>query len=249
LENCFEKVTFVFVLQCVHKSECCSGCCVEEKCKSCKYRIFSCSYWMLWELITYYLKVEKKPSISTTWLPKLSTRLCLPVADNCNAAHSPCAVHDCPPGKVCYLQQVQCIAAPCHPVPACKDQDYDYNWFTTPVQLISWPTDFRIPSSFLGDHDFETQLEGWPSCWTVLVIFSQNCTGKCRNSVEKRTVIDKRYKFQSNATIYYINYSYGNMFRLYWVIIRPSKGQIQCITIYSAFWDSKRFQYVVQFIQ
>lgn len=69
---------------CVHKSECCSGCCVEEKCKS--------------------------------------------FADNCNAAHSPCAVHACPPGKVCYLQQVQCIAAPCPPVPACKDQDYDdYN--------------------------------------------------------------------------------------------------------------------------
>ena len=30
------------------------------------------------------------------------------------------------------------------------------------------------------------------------------------------------------------------MFRLYWVIIRPSKGQIQCIKIYSAFWDPKR---------
>ncbi|KDR10414.1 uncharacterized protein LOC110837993 [Zootermopsis nevadensis] len=70
--------------RCVHKTECCSGCCVEEK--------------------------------------------CVPFADDCNAAQSPCAVHSCPPGKTCYLQQVQCIAAPCLPVPACKDQDYDeYN--------------------------------------------------------------------------------------------------------------------------
>ncbi|XP_023725099.1 uncharacterized protein LOC111874108 [Cryptotermes secundus] len=69
---------------CIHKSECCSGCCVEEK--------------------------------------------CAPFSDDCNAAHSPCSVHECPPGKQCYLQQVQCVAAPCLPVPACKDQDYDdYN--------------------------------------------------------------------------------------------------------------------------
>lgn len=120
--------------ECVHKSECCSGCCVEEKCKS--------------------------------------------FADNCNAALSPCAVHACPPGKVCYLQQVQCIAAPCHAVPACRDQDYDYNWFTTPVQLISWPTDFRIPSSFLGGHDFETQLEA-P---TVAKISSSETPLKCCNT-------------------------------------------------------------------
>jgi hypothetical protein len=30
------------------------------------------------------------------------------------------------------------------------------------------------------------------------------------------------------------------MFRLYWFIIRPSKEQIQCIKLYSAFWDPKR---------
>jgi hypothetical protein len=36
-------------------------------------------------------------------------------------------------------------------------------------------------------------------------------------------------------------YSYGNMFRLYWDDIRPSKEQNQCIKIYSAFWDPKRF--------
>ena len=122
-----------------------------------------------------FKKIVKKEPICTRWLPKLSTLLCLSVADNCNAAHSPCAVHDCPPGKVCYLQQVQCIAAPCPPVPACKDQDYDdYNWLSTPVQLISWSTDFRIPSSFLGGDDFETRLEGWPSCWTIFFISSPN---------------------------------------------------------------------------
>jgi len=48
------------------------------------------------------------------------------------------------------------------------------------------------------------------------------------------------YKFQSNTTIYYAKCPYGNMFRLCWVIIRPSKEQIQCIKIYSAFWDPKR---------
>jgi len=37
------------------------------------------------------------------------------------------------------------------------------------------------------------------------------------------------YKFQSNTTIYYTKCSYSNMFRLYWVIIRPSKEQIQCM--------------------
>jgi hypothetical protein len=47
--------------------------------------------------------------------------------------------------------------------------------------------------------------------------------------------IHTRYKFQSNTTIYYIKCSYGNMFRLYWIIIRPSKEQIQCIKIYGAF--------------
>jgi len=49
-----------------------------------------------------------------------------------------------------------------------------------------------------------------------------------------------RYKFQSNTTVFLTKCSYGNMFRLYWVIIRPSKEQIQCINIYSAFWDPKR---------
>jgi hypothetical protein len=29
-------VMFVFVLQCIQKSECCSGCCVDEKCAPCK---------------------------------------------------------------------------------------------------------------------------------------------------------------------------------------------------------------------
>jgi len=56
-------------------------------------------------------------------------------------------------------------------------------------------------------------------------------------------------KFQSNTTIYYKKYSYGNTFRLYRVIIRPSKEQIQCIKIYSAFWHPKRLQWVVQLIQ
>jgi hypothetical protein len=34
-ESCWCAI-FVFVLQCIHKSECCSGCCVEEKCTPCK---------------------------------------------------------------------------------------------------------------------------------------------------------------------------------------------------------------------
>ena len=55
-------------------------------------------------------------------------------------------------------------------------------------------------------------------------------------------IVHTRYKFQSNTKIYYTKYFYGNMFRLYWVIIRPSKEQIQCIKIYSAFWDPKRLQ-------
>jgi hypothetical protein len=46
-------------------------------------------------------------------------------------------------------------------------------------------------------------------------------------------------EFQSNTT-YYTKYSFGNMFRLYWIIIRPSKKQIQFIKIYSAFWNPKR---------
>jgi len=55
-------------------------------------------------------------------------------------------------------------------------------------------------------------------------------------------IVRTRYKFQSNTAIYYTKYSYGNMFRLYWVIIRPCKEQIQCIKIYSAFWDTKRLR-------
>jgi len=53
-------------------------------------------------------------------------------------------------------------------------------------------------------------------------------------------LIHTRYKFQSNTAIYYTKHSYSNMFRLYWVIIRPSKEQTECIKIYSAFWDPKR---------
>jgi hypothetical protein len=43
-------------------------------------------------------------------------------------------------------------------------------------------------------------------------------------------------KFQSNTTIYYAKCPYGNMFRLYWVIIRPSRVQIQCIKMNYKFW-------------
>ena len=48
-------------------------------------------------------------------------------------------------------------------------------------------------------------------------------------------LIRTRYKFQSNTMIYYTKYFYGNMFWLYWVVIRPSKEKIQCIKIRSAF--------------
>ncbi|XP_069678493.1 uncharacterized protein [Periplaneta americana] len=68
--------------RCVHNTECCSGCCVEEK--------------------------------------------CVAFADSCSKGQNPCSVHSCPSGKVCYLQQVQCVQAPCPPVPACKSEDYDY---------------------------------------------------------------------------------------------------------------------------
>jgi len=54
-------------------------------------------------------------------------------------------------------------------------------------------------------------------------------------------LIHSRYKFQSN-TIFYTKCFYGNKFRLYWVIIRPSKEMIQCIKIYSAFCDPKCLQ-------
>jgi hypothetical protein len=47
----------------------------------------------------------------------------------------------------------------------------------------------------------------------------------------------KKYKLKSSTTICYKKYSYGKMFRLYWVFIRPSKKQTQRIKIYSAFWD------------
>ena len=56
--------------------------------------------------------------------------------------------------------------------------------------------------------------------------------------------VHTRYKFKSDTTVYYTKYSYGSMFWLYWVIIRPSKEQIQCIKFYSAFWDPKRLQYI-----
>nr|CAD7260377.1 unnamed protein product [Timema shepardi] len=46
-------------------------------------------------------------------------------SDSCNVATNPCAVYQCPPNKVCYLNPVQCVSSNCPPLPACKDQDYD----------------------------------------------------------------------------------------------------------------------------
>jgi hypothetical protein len=94
---------------------------------------------------------------------KLSALLLFPVSDDCNAAHSPCSVHECPPGKQCYLQQVQCVAAPCLPVPACKDEDYDYNWPITAVHCASHYVLVRtrgvgILASYLEGHMFKS----WP---------------------------------------------------------------------------------------
>nr|CAD7410801.1 unnamed protein product [Timema poppensis] len=46
-------------------------------------------------------------------------------SDSCNVATNPCAVYQCPPNKICYLNPVQCVSSNCPPLPACKDQDYD----------------------------------------------------------------------------------------------------------------------------
>ncbi|KAK3907092.1 TxMEKL-P2 [Frankliniella fusca] len=49
--------------------------------------------------------------------------------DRCAAqTQGACAVHYCPPDKECYLQVVQCVTAPCPPLPACRPKnsnDYD----------------------------------------------------------------------------------------------------------------------------
>lgn len=48
--------------------------------------------------------------------------------DRCNAmSQGACAVHYCPPDKECYLQSVQCVTAPCPPVPACRPKNNDYD--------------------------------------------------------------------------------------------------------------------------
>jgi len=61
--------------------------------------------------------------------------------------------------------------------------------------------------------------------------------------------IHTRHKFHSNTKICYARYCYSNVFPPYWVIIRPSKEQIYCIKICSAFWDPKSLQWIVQLIQ
>jgi len=60
--------------------------------------------------------------------------------------------------------------------------------------------------------------------------------------IQSINISQTKYKYQSNTPIYYTKYSYGNMFRLYWVTIRPSKEQIKSIKISSAFWDPKCLQ-------
>ncbi|XP_047116870.1 uncharacterized protein LOC124797851 [Schistocerca piceifrons] len=52
---------------------------------------------------------------------------CVKYADRCSPAANACSVHECPPGRECYLQQVQCATADCPPIPACRDPDYDYD--------------------------------------------------------------------------------------------------------------------------
>nr|CAD7447138.1 unnamed protein product [Timema bartmani]CAD7463138.1 unnamed protein product [Timema tahoe] len=54
-----------------------------------------------------------------------SKEKCVDYSDSCNVATNPCAVYQCPPNKVCYLNPVQCVSSNCPPLPACKDQDYD----------------------------------------------------------------------------------------------------------------------------
>ena len=74
--------------------------------------------------------------------------------------------------------------------------------------------------------------------WTLLKNYFALSSNKCiwlmfKDSVLTLKKTHTRYKFQSNITIYCTKYSYSNMFRLYWVIIRPSKEQIQCIKEHS----------------
>ena len=75
-------------------------------------------------------------------------------------------------------------------------------------------------------------LEKQGSNYSFILFITEN-KGKL-NNIENKSfnltlvipcvyLIRTRYKFQSNTTIYYIKYSYGNMFRLYRVIIRPSQ--------------------------
>ncbi|XP_068083882.1 uncharacterized protein [Anabrus simplex] len=50
---------------------------------------------------------------------------CLPYADSCSKEDNPCSLHQCPEDQTCYLHQVQCVQAPCPPVPACRSSDYE----------------------------------------------------------------------------------------------------------------------------
>jgi hypothetical protein len=43
-------------------------------------------------------------------------------------------------------------------------------------------------SSFLGIHDFESRLEGWPSCSGDFSSLSQKCTNKFLSVVVKKTI-------------------------------------------------------------
>ncbi|KAG8301108.1 hypothetical protein J6590_060884 [Homalodisca vitripennis] len=36
-----------------------------------------------------------------------------------------CADIKCGPGRECYLQQVQCVRAPCYPIPSCRPDRCD----------------------------------------------------------------------------------------------------------------------------
>uniref|UniRef100_A0A1B6FWZ4 Uncharacterized protein n=2 Tax=Cuerna arida TaxID=1464854 RepID=A0A1B6FWZ4_9HEMI len=52
---------------------------------------------------------------------------CVVYSDACVSATNPCYLYDCPPNKVCYLQQVECLQSPCKSIPACKANDSDYD--------------------------------------------------------------------------------------------------------------------------
>jgi len=78
--------------------------------------------------------------------------------------------------------------------------------------------------------------------WFIHSLYYVLMTDRVESGYNKFSLFIQDTNSSQTQQLYYTITFKANIFQLYWVIIRPSEDQIQCINIYSAFWDHKSLQ-------